>query len=369
MRIERVVAHRDRTQPLARVPGDDVLRPVRQEQPDPITLLHPQAGEHRGEPFDVGQQLADTSDVLAEERRSRCSSGNPAAASWSIRNSDISGIGSRVFGTSAGHLWNHGRCVGHAPHHSSTGRRPQLGAVAAARRMPGRNERDTRRLRRNTRDGRSAACSCAACGWSRPTSDPPGAVPDRRGGSLVVRRAPRSPYGRAGRRHRRRPAPRVHGRGRRLGIWLAVAAHHGAPARLVRSASWSAATTAVSPGRASWPRSAPGSPTGTGTCRSSSTRRRPTGELIAHMEADVEGGRGRPAPDPVRHRRALPDPVRDRLAVRDGPVPRGDRRGAVPDARADEPQLRPPHGGTGAAGPGADRRGLRRSPTRASTAP
>ena len=37
-------------------------------------------------------------------------SANPAAASWSSRKSDISGSGSSVRGTSAGHRLNHGRC-------------------------------------------------------------------------------------------------------------------------------------------------------------------------------------------------------------------------------------------------------------------
>ena len=37
-------------------------------------------------------------------------SANPAAASWSRRKSDISGSGSSVRGTSAGHRLNHGRC-------------------------------------------------------------------------------------------------------------------------------------------------------------------------------------------------------------------------------------------------------------------
>ena len=74
------------------------------------------------------------------------------------------------------------------------------------------------------------------------------------------------------------------------------------------------------------------------------------------------GGGRRPAPDPVRHRRALPGAVRDDLVVRDRHLPRDDRRPAVPDPRGHEPELRAPHGGPGPPRAGTDRRRVLRRP-------
>ena len=162
LRVERVVAHRDRPDPLAGVPRDHVLRTVRQQQPDTIALLHAEPGEHSGEPLHVIEELA-VRHVGAEERRGMLV-GEPRRGI--LEQAEERHLGERL--ERSGHvggppveprpLWGHG------PHHSSTGRDPQPGQLRAARRMPGRSGggtpcRPTSRHRR----WRSAACSCVGC--------------------------------------------------------------------------------------------------------------------------------------------------------------------------------------------------------------
>ena len=55
--VERVVPHDDGAQPDRGVVGDHVLGTVRQDEADPVALLHAEAGQDGGEPLDLVHEL------------------------------------------------------------------------------------------------------------------------------------------------------------------------------------------------------------------------------------------------------------------------------------------------------------------------